>query len=68
MEWNPEERVPDGPLTKIERKAVRIVLRWFDQRAYIRSGVKTWAIWLVGLPTAMVGIWQIMQLFMVHLK
>jgi hypothetical protein len=68
MQWNPEERIPDGPLTKIERKAVRAVLRWFDQREYIRSGMKSWALWLVGVPTAMVAIWQIWQLFMVHLK
>ena len=68
MEWNANERIPDGPLTKLERKSVRVVLRWFDQREYIRSGLKSWAIWLVALPTAMVGLWQIFQLVMGHLK
>jgi hypothetical protein len=68
MQWDPNERVPDGPLTKIERKAVRLVLRWVDQREYMRSGMKSWALWLVGVPTAMVALWQIAQLFMGHLK
>ena len=68
MQWNPDERVPAGPLTKIERKAVRIVLRWFDQREYVRSGLRSWALWLVGVPTAMVAIWHLSLLFMSHLK
>lgn len=68
MAWNPDDSIPDSPFTKPERRDVRRVLRWYERREFLRSGLKWWGIWVIGLPTAMVGVWQIVQLLIGHIK
>jgi hypothetical protein len=68
MAWNPDDTIPDTPFTKPERRDVRRVVRWYERREYLRSGARSWALWIVGLPTAMIAFWQIAQLLIGHFK
>jgi hypothetical protein len=68
MAWNPDENIPDSPLTKIERQDTRRVLRWFERREFMRLAVSAWAKWIVGLPFLMLSVWQLVQLMTGHVK
>lgn len=68
MAWNPDDQIPDSPFTKPERKDVRRVVRWYERREYFHSGLRSWALWLFGLPAAMIALWQIVLLMIGHVK
>ena len=68
MAWNPDHDIPDGPLTKPERRDTRRVLHWYERREFGRSALKSWAMWLVTVPMAMLGMWQIFQIVAGHVK
>ena len=68
MAWNPDENIPNSPLTKPELRDTRRVLRWFERREYLHAGIVSWVKWIVGLPFVMLSLWQLIQLLQVHIK
>jgi hypothetical protein len=66
--WNPDHDIPDGPLTKPERRDTRRVLYWYERRAFFQAATGAWAKWIVGLPVAMLAFWQVIQLLAGHIK
>lgn len=68
MAWNPDKEIPDGPLTKVERQDTRRVLHWYERREWLRTNLVSWVKWLVGLPFAMLSLWQLIQLIAAHVK
>jgi hypothetical protein len=45
--------LPDIELSSYERVKVREMLRDFDRAKYMRKQVRWFAIWILGLPTAL---------------
>ena len=68
MAWNPDDFIPDNPFTKPERRDVRRVVRWYERREYFHSGLRSWALWIFGLPAAMIAFWQIAQMVIGHIR
>jgi hypothetical protein len=66
--WDPDANIPDNPFTPPERRDVRRVVRWYERREYLRSGLKSWVLWVIGLPTMMLAIWQIIQIVTWHIQ
>jgi hypothetical protein len=68
MAWDPDQSIPDSPLTKPERRDTRRVLKWYERREFIRQAAASWAKWLIGMPFAMLSLWQLVQLISAHVK
>ena len=67
MTWDPDQDISDGPLLKPERRDVRRVLRWYERRVFLRATMASWAKWIIGLPFAMLSLWQLAQLLIPHI-
>ncbi len=64
MEWDPDENLPKKALEPHERQQVRRVLRWYERRVLFRASAGRLARWLVGLPSALIAAWALVQHFL----
>jgi len=64
MTWDPDANLPSGPLTPPERQQTRRVIKWYERRVFFRASLRVWAMWLAGLPTAMLALYGLVQVFL----
>lgn len=54
---------PHGPQawTQREIEMLHDMVRDYDRARWLRGQAKWWAVWLLGLPTAVLTIWKAME-------
>ena len=60
-------REGDDQLSEKEIELLRDMLRDYDRARYMRSQLRWWAIWLLGVPAAFVSLWQSFEAIMTKL-
>ena len=56
-----ETDVSSAPLTKHEIMSLRRIIRSDDRARWFWTTVRIWTAWLIGIPAAIVAIWQILK-------
>lgn len=54
----PQEKFDTKPWTNDELVLLHAMVRDYDRARWLRGQMKWWAIWVLGLPTAVVTVWQ----------
>jgi hypothetical protein len=66
FQWDPDNDLSKEPLDPRESQQTRRVLKWYERRVVFWASIRVWGAWVLGLPTALLAVYTIVQAFLHH--